>query len=152
MLLLTQTACNKSIDERLVGKWKVLNVKIKCTNPDLDSLNSCKNGNCVSGSEALKLWEKSIIDDSVEYEFKSDYKFAEYRRGQNWSVSNEYQVKDSGLIISLNFLDVNTVMDYYTIDFISDKQVKLTNEVDHNENDRTKRHTHTNEYMFQKEE
>ena len=132
------TSCNKK--KPLVGKWDLIDEKISCTNPILDSLNAAKNGVYKSGELINKNEVEAEVRKKTYFLFTSDLKYF-HKAGQMLDSGN-YKMKDSFLLTSMTLLDMSFVTGGSKVHFIDENNLQLTEEIT------IKNHNHIHTYDF----
>jgi len=136
--LLLLTSCHKK--SPLAGKWELIDEKVYCTNPILDSFEKAKIGIHLPG----ELINKNEVDSAVSHKgyflFTPDLKYSR-RDGQVLDTGN-YKMKDSFLLTSTTLLDMSFVTGGYNVHFIDRNNLQLTEDI----TIKDKSHIHT--YVF----
>ncbi|MCX6209126.1 MAG: hypothetical protein NTZ59_06370 [Bacteroidetes bacterium] len=125
--------------KKLMGKWKVMDVKVTCTNPIQDSLNSIQNGDFVKGNKFTENEQKEIFQSQPEYNFKANDVYEE--TSNKYTSSGKYKIIDSAIVLSN---DLGFVSNVITYKFLDDNKAKFVFQLD------MKRHSHIYQYVLAK--
>lgn len=133
--ILLLASCHKK--KPLVGKWDLIDEKISCTNPMLDSLDAAKIGIYKSGELITKNEVESEVRQKTYFLFTSDLKY--FRKAGQILDSGNYKMRDSFLLTSTTVLDMGFVTGGYKVHFIDENNLQLTEEM----TIKTHNHIHT---------
>jgi len=136
------TSCNKK--KPLVGKWDLIDQKISCTNPMLDSLDAAKIGVYKSGELINRNEAESAVSQKEYFLFTSSLKY--FRKVGQLLDSGNYKMKDSFLLTSNTVLDMSFVTGGYKVHFIDENNLQLTEEM----TIKNQNHIHTYDFYLRR--
>jgi len=129
----------------LVAKWNLIDEKISCTNPALDSIERSKIGIYKSGELINKEEAEKVVERGDYFIFSSNSKYI-HQTG-NFTAKGTYQLKDSFLLMSQTVLSYSIVSEGYKVHFIDDNNLQLIEEM----TIKNRYHVHTYTLLLRKD-
>jgi hypothetical protein len=142
-VLLLLASCTQKKNP-LVGKWDLIDEKLVCTNPIMDSLEKARIGIHKSGELINREEVEREIGQKNYFTFTSGSKYS--RKVGKILDSGEYEMRDSFLLTSTEVLGMSIVSGGYQVHFIDENNLQLTLEM----KIKNSSHLHTYDYFLRR--